>query len=564
MEQFDSIVFQVKINGVWIDISADVRTNPSPRISGMGIMGYGPLDRVGGAASLTFSLDNSEGNSAMTRGYYTPGGANSLTGFTVGLPVMVYVVYDGIYRNLFYGKIEPSGLQITAGKYKSRDVAVKASNWMYDANNRSMNLVSYQTDLISDLAVQAVVSNMPTQPQATSYQDGTRTFASVFDVTRSTTKASGEFNKMAMSELGYIYIKGSHSNSYHIGGEILCFENRQWRYAQRSTPTNIPYHSTETLSYILLQTGDKVLLESGDKVVLDDSQAAVFTEADFMDMSIAFGDQMYNKVRVNAYPRDEDSTPAVLWNLEKAIYIAPYGTVEIRGTYRDPNGKSAAISGKDMVEPVSGTDYIAKQNADGSGTTYTSSLTVVASFGTADVEYTLTNTGAAGFYVTTLQARGTGVRVFDSAGLVFESLPSIASYGVSELTIDMPYVDDATDLFFFSNNLDRLILESGDYALMENSDYILHDDSAGVFDLIVDDEPKYYIQSARLLANRNKFNMMAFMTLDAGSFIKLSETMTELTPQYTWCINGYDVEIKPGQIIEWSPVLQNSLTFPKI
>ena len=564
METFTSIIFQVKINSVWIDISADVKANPNPKISGMGIMGYGPLDRVGSAATLTFALDNSEANSARTRGYYSPGTSTALTGWTSGLPVMVYCVYDGIYRNLFYGKIEMDGVDVTPGIYNSRDVKIKASNWMYDANNRSMNLVGYQSTLRSDLAVQQVVANMPTTPLATSYQTGTRTFASVFDITRSTSKASGEFNKMAMSELGYIYIKGSHANQYHIGGETLVFENRTWRYAQRSTPTTIPYHSSQAVSFLLLETGDKVLLESGDKVLLDDSQEAVFTEADFMDMSPVYGDQIYNKVRVNSYPREDDTSAVVLWNLEKPIYIAAFGSVTIRGTYRDPNGKSAQISGKNMIDPVSGTDWVAKQNADGSGANYTANLTVDATYGTADVEYTLTETAGFALYVFTLQARGTGVRVFDSAGLVFESLASINSYGVSELTIDMPYVDDVTDLFFFSNNLDRKLRENGDYAVFEDGTYYLYDDAAGVFDLIVSDRPDYYISSSRLLANRNKFNMMAFMTLDAGSFIKLSETMTGITPTNTWCINGYDVDIKPGRIIEWRPVLQNSLTFPKI
>jgi hypothetical protein len=254
--------------------------------------------------------------------------------------------------------------------------------------------------------------------------------------------------------------------------------------------------------------------------------------------------------------------------LQKPLQIPANGIVDgLRGQYRDPNGKSVNISGSSMVTPVSGTDYIANSLANGTGTVLTGNLTVTATYGTSEVKYKLQNTGATAMYVTTLQARGIGNYIYDAAGVLYESSSSIAKYGASEISLDMPYISDATDLFAFSNNYDLMLSENGvDHILMEDGTTIRLDDTAGIFQVLVSETPFYSIPSVSFIANRSKFDMLAFMYLEVGSSIKLSETMTGITSGTTWIINGMNIEIQPkpsGAIIKWTAVLLPSTQCPK-
>ena len=565
MERFDSVNVEVKINDVWVDLSSDVLASPEPRVNGMGLMGLTVQDRVGGAATFTFALNNSPANSVGTRGYYSPGRSGALSGWTTGLPVRLYFVYDGVYKQAFYGKILPNGITVTPGIYGKQDVRVECSNWFRDAQNRTIDLIGYETNLRSDAAISRVVTNMPTAPLAVDLQAGTRTFPGVFDTTNKKTKGIAEIQKITMSEFGYCYLRGSHGTSNSVGGETLVYENRTNRYTNRTSITTIPKHSSESADFLLLETGDKVLLETGSKIFLEASQEAFFTESDIARMAVAYGNNFYNRAKLTSYPRKQDTSPVVLWTLEEPIQINGFGTVSgIRGGFRDPNGKSTSVAGVSMISPVASTDYLAYANSDATGTNLTANLSVVAVYGTAEVEYSLTNTGATTMYVTTLQARGYGVYLYDTASVVYEDTNSIQTYGPMEVTIDMPYVADATNLFTFSNNLDRVLAENGDYIITEDSNYLIHDDSAGIFDFLIPAEPRTEIESITFVANRNKFNMMAFMALDAGSYIKLSETMTGINSEYAYVINGYDFSIKPGGIVEWTPALLYTLDCPKV
>lgn len=566
-ELFSEIGLKAYIRGAWVDLFPDLKTSQPVRWSGIGIMSNSPLERVGNVSTLEFTLDNSEYNSHETRGYYTPGGSFSLDGWNPGVFVRLYFVYDGVYKGVFYGRINPDGITVKTGTNMSREVNVRAAGWMSEASKRSVEMLAYATYKRSDDALRLVVDNLPNAPLYQDFQAGREVFSTVFDVTRANTKATSEFNKIANSEFGFIYVRGDHRLSDYTGGQTLVFENRSWRYSQRDTPSYIPYHSSESITdVLLLEANDKVLLENGNGILLEASHFAIFRESDFMDLQVSYGRNLYNVARMNSYPRLVDTSPNILWNLEKPINIKAGSTINnLRCAYRDPNGKSTNISGINMIMPVSGSDYIANSENDGSGTDLTSYLTVDTQFGTSEAEFTLTNTGTTDLYIVTLRVRGYGVYTYDNASVVYESENSIQTYGANEITFDMPYISDATNLFMFSNNIDRLLLENGiDRILMENSDMVKADDSDGIFDLLVFDEPAYYIDSASLMANRDKFNMMAFMTLDAGSFIKLQETMTEVNTDYTYCINGYDGEIIDGVNVRWKPTLVSTLRFPRI
>jgi hypothetical protein len=563
-EDFTTIGLEVYVNGAWVDIFPDLAHNPGLRVSGIGIMSNAPLDRVGGIGKLSFSLRNGEDNAAQTLGYYSPGHPNVLTGWTTGLPVHLFFLYDGYYKHLYF-KIDPDGIEVTPFVTGARDVKVKCSNWMREAANRTIDLIAYQIALTANQGIAQVVDNMPFEPLEVSYQNGTRTFPTVFDVTSKKTKAISEINKLTLSEFGLCYVRGSKTLADTVAGETLVFENRTYRYANRTTPSTIPLHSSETPGFLLLETGDKVLLETGDKILLEASQDAIFSPSDLMELQTSYGRNIYNKATLTSYPRKIDASAVVLWNLEEPITLTAGQTVSnLRSSYRDPNGKSSSVSGINMIPPVATTDYTANSLSDGTGTDKTSSLTVSAEFGTAEVEYSLTNSATSTIYVTFLQFRGYGVYVYDTASVTHESATSISNFGVNELTVDMPYVSDATTLFSASNAADLMLLETGDYLLLENGNFLRYDDEAGVFGLLFSDVPATEINKAGFTANRDKLNMLAFMALDAGSSIKLTEPMNNIESDYTYYINGYDLELINNKIVKWSAVLAHSLTFPKV
>ena len=73
-ELFDAITIECEYSAdVWTDITADRLKSPAAR-GHVGMTDNGWLDHVGDAGWFTFSLDNSEGNSHATRGYYSVSG----------------------------------------------------------------------------------------------------------------------------------------------------------------------------------------------------------------------------------------------------------------------------------------------------------------------------------------------------------------------------------------------------------------------------------------------------------------------------------------------------------
>lgn len=87
-------------------------------------------------------------------------------------------------------------------------------------------------------------------------------------------------------------------------------------------------------------------------------------------------------------------------------------------------------------------DYLMNTADDGTGTDLSDYLTIVATYDSAGVTYSLTNTSSFDAYIIHLQARGLGVYAYDSIDTAVEDTDSIAAYDTQELTIDQPYQQD--------------------------------------------------------------------------------------------------------------------------
>jgi len=511
---FDAITFEAYISGAWVNITEDVLHNPAPRWN-MGIMGNGPTDRIGDPEALTFSLKNGVSCSGGVIGYYTPGHPNCRTGWNTGIPVRLSFTYDGLTRYKFYGAIEPSGITTAPGLYGERKVDVVCEGWLSIASRHVLDLMSLQTNLTIVQAVPYVLANMPVQPLSTSYGTGVDTFPTVFDTLGASTTALSELTKLALSEYGYIYTRGG------ADGQTLVVEGRSGRTNQENTLTPLP---AELCSNLLLEDGTDLLLEDGTQLLLEETTTTDFNDVALPGMSVAYGDTLANRISLTSYPRKVDAAATtVLFTLQRRVQILAGASATIRGRYRDPAGGASYVNGRDMVTPVSGTDYTGFANSDGTGTNYTANLGVTATFGTSEAEWVITNNGATALWAW-VQARGKGIYIYDPVTVLYEDASSQTTYGIQPLTLDMPYQDDP-----------------------------LVTQSVGTNLIAAEAQPHTSVNAYPMMANRSVADMLAFMILEPGTRARFAESVTGIDANYF--INGYSAELISGKYVMWSPVL---------
>lgn len=518
-ELFEAVTFEAYIDPSWVDITADVLHSPEPTWN-MGVMGNGALDRIGDPEILTFSLDNSASNSASTLGYYTPNHPSCKAGWGTGIPVRLSFVYEGATYYKYYGLIAPNGLQTEPGILGQRSVSVTVEGFMAIADRHILELIALQTEKTITEAVPYVLGNMPVQPLTVEYGEPVYTFPTVFDTITGSTSATSELLKLALSEFGYIYTKGN-----KVNGQTLVVEGKSDRTNVQNT--TIPIPSTES-GFVLLETGDYLLLETGDKLILEIAETIDFDNIALDGLKVSYGANLANWITGTTYPRVVDAAATtVLFETQRRIYVASGATVEnIRGRYRDPNGAATYINGMDMVTPVMGTDCIATANEDGTGTVYTSDIVLVTTYGSEQVDYSITNTGAAGAWVW-LQARGKGIYNYDPITKIFTDATSKDQYGKFPLNLDMAYQDDP------------LVIES-----------------IGAQLLTIEKQPYSTVDGYPLLANRDAANMFAFLVLEPGSRARFAEPVTGYDNNAF--INGYQAKLIAGRYVIWSPVLKTA------
>jgi hypothetical protein len=277
----------------------------------------------------------------------------------------------------------------------------------------------------------------------------------------------------------------------------------------------------------MTEDDDFLMTEDGDFLMTDEA-----TTADFNDEAVAmrseYGASLANRIYGTSYPRQIDAAATtVLFKTQRRIQVLAGETkTDIRGRYRDPAGAATYVNGKEMVSPVSGTDFTATANEDGTGANLVADCVVTATYGTEQVDYTVQNTGGSAMWVY-LQARGKGIYLYDPISVLFEDATSVSNYGLFPLTLDMPYQDSP------------LAVESVGNLVLAN-----------------EKEPHTTVNSYTIFANRNSKGMYAFLHLEPGTRSFFAETMTGFSGNFF--INGYSAEIVAGKYVYWSPVLKKA------
>lgn len=382
-------------------VRADVRTDIPVRLR-YGLPGASIADRCATTGTLTFALDNSEANSATTKGYYSPGHGSCRTGFRVGLRVALVIPVGLFNYYKFTGTIE--SLRPTAGQYGEQITYVTCVDWMDEAARHKLALLALQTSKRGDQLITTVLANMTKQPDNTTLATGLDTFPYAGDTWQDErTTALAALQSIAQSEFGYVYIKGGYDGTYAATGTTLTFENRHTRLRKTST--------------------DFAVDESALDVVVRRTRGDVF-----------------NRVEVTVHPREVDAgSPVTLFTLKTKPVVRAGETVYIDGRYTDPNQRGVTrVGGANMIAPVATTDYTMNTAEDGSGTNLTASFTVTATFGANTVRFAVANGAAQDGYITSLKCRGDGLYDFEPVTVSAEDSTSQTTYGERTMGIDMP------------------------------------------------------------------------------------------------------------------------------
>jgi len=491
------------LNSAWVDITSDCITEDIQ--CDWGISGNGPLDRLAATGQMTFQLNNSTGK-------YSPNLVGALAGWKRGVPVKLVITYDGEEYIRFRGKVDK--IKIQSGAFSASRVNVTVLDWMDYAAKYPLVNPGYAANRTADEALDIIVPSTPIPPQNTDYDEGVNTFPALFDSVTTRTRAYNEFSKLALSELGYIYLRKDKDF-----GETLVFEGANYRNGLREL-SNIPILST--LSGLMLkEDDDNLLLETGDDIILNEAEE-FSSDNSMRNLDVSYGDQVINRVTVIAYPKRIDTSAQVLFSLSSALQIGSTETITFRGNYTDPEGGARVNAISDtMIAPVATTDYTANTLADGTGTNITATLTVTPVYGTEGVTYTLYNGSVYAGYVTKLQARGFGVYDYDKTETTAENVASWQEHGFESETVHQKYQRELTRGKIEAEKiLDRY------------------------------KQPHTTINRVSYVANRTHALMAAFLTIDVGDLVEIKEGKTGVDGWYY--VQAVDFTIKPGGAIFYS------------
>jgi hypothetical protein len=474
--------------------------------SDYGITGTGIRDRVADVGNLIFYLRNDSGK-------YLPGSTSAWSGFVRGIPIRLSMSYLGVTYIKFYGHIndiEPDTI--------NRKVKVTAYDWMDLAANFSVGTnFKTQVNIKSHQIINLIITTkMWNPPQMHTYTSGSYMFVSAMDNFSDSSRALGEFQKVAISEMCYIYLR--RDPTY---GENLVVESKATRNSTNTVKTFNGFGGDS----LLTESGSPLLTESGDYLGIE-YYTANFTN--MLDDSITYGDYIVNQITTKSYPRVIDSASVVLCQLDQPFYIAPGETVRVFSSYRNPNIQSSKISGTGQATPIPGLDVLMNSSSDGSGSDMTYYMGEVYNHTATKTEFVLTNTSASGGWITKMQTRGHGIYTYNDVSYTAMDITSQTNYGYNDETLDMKYhVTTQSDI------ADTLL-----------SQY---------------KNPATRIESIHFVANYSDFLLSAFLNLDIGDLINVRDDLNSLAST-NYYIHRIVFTVHQGNTLEYTYWLVPFLT----
>jgi len=497
--------FEVYINSDWTEITSDVIGDVFAK---WGISDNSPFSRIADTGFMDIVLDNS------TR-KYSPNSTAPLDGWELGVPFKLSFVFDGNSYVRFFGYVKT----IDLGSFGSKFCKLKIVDWFDYSAEHPLGVIHTLLDKTADEVIDAIVSSMPIRPANTSYDVGNINFPAVFASVSSGSKAYSEFNKIALSEFGYVYLKKD-----KVSGEMLVLENSTHRTGmtaiQQVTKTmgDSGKYKNHSSGFYKNHVGGYFKRTELEDLVIDNTM---------IDLEYAYGDKILNEVTVRAYPKLIDTTNVVLFSTFEAIYLASGQTKVFNGLYADRiNGYEVNALTSSMIQPVATTDYLFNANSDGSGANLTASLAISANYGSASVTYTAKNNSTSGGYILAgLKARGHGIYSPNPIEHVENDSVSYNKYGYKTEEVDQVY--------------------------NANLDYIKRSVKS-----IIDEykTPKTILNKITMLGNSSNFSVSSFLLADVGSLIRVKSDYENIDCLYF--IQGVEFTVTAGGAIQYSYIVK--------
>jgi len=505
----ESIKWYYHTGSAWSEITQYVLHRSSWR-GGWGMKSNRYTDRLAGTGVLTVTLNSYNGR-------FDPDSTNCLTGWGKNAKVKLVITYDGQTYTKFYGYVDTIQLQYDHGVSTAYVTVV---DWMDYAYKRTLTESSIETYRRGGYAVDKVVDAVGVTPLATQYSEGDYEFEAIFDSLTTTTKAATELNKIVLSENGYFYNRHD-----KINGETLVFEAESYRNGLR-TISKIPKLKADS-GYVLKagSAASNVLLAgTTDKLILNET-ADAHINGTAQAYTRTHGENILNSITVTAYPKRIDTTEQTLYSLGTFIKISSGETKTITVKYQNKTTKESCNAITDlMIQPVATTDYLMNTKKDGTGTNITSDLTVSVVYHTASADVTLTNASAYTGKITKLELRGYGVYQDSEIKVKAEDTDSIEAYGDLELNIEQQYQRDTTPGAVMANRI-----------------------------LQKEKDPRTKLDRVQIVANTSHTHMAAFLSIDVGDMVKITESNLGLANYYY--IQGIEFEIISNSVIIYSWIL---------
>lgn len=350
-----------------------------------GITGNSFQDRVASTGTMRFDMLNFEHK-------WSPDHPSHLIGFDIGTEVRLRVTYDVLDKVLWRGTI--AGVIPAPGKRGQR-VTVNCVDYMNEAALAKLSgqpvVLNQRSDQVFDILVDAIRK----PPDATFTNQGSDIYPYALDNARDEAIAVlTEFQRLAMSELGFIYVRGDGT---------LVYEGRRKR-AVAGTPT-IVFDDFNMESMNPTRQRDKVL----------------------------------NRVIVQSHPRRKDLANVTLFTLQNAPVIPANTSYTFQAPYRDPSQRATRVG----ILPGSGSvTFAINSAADGTGTDITSLAVVSATYGGNAATVIITNNSGLDGVLTSFNIVGKGLYDFETTLSVAADQDSIDQFGELSYTLDMPYQND--------------------------------------------------------------------------------------------------------------------------
>jgi hypothetical protein len=504
----------------WVDISGYVLTKQG--VSGhWGMRSNKYTDRLAATGEMRMLLDNADG-------VFDPDDANVLTGWAINAKVKMVVTFDGVNYTRFYGKVDT--LKFSDPSTYEHTAQVVVSDWMGYAYKKTLTDRSIETFKRGGYAFGQLVSATGQTPLATNYAVGDYEFPAINDSITTTTKVATEMNKIVLSENGYFYNRHD-----KVNGETVTFEAESTRNGLR-TVSKLPKLAADCGDVLMAGSATDHVLMAGsatDKVVMNETQDA-HINGTAQAYQRTHGENILNRVTVTAYPKRVDTSEQTIYSLGTPIVLAPGETKTVNVKYQNATTKESCNAITELCsQPVATTDYLMNRNKAGTSTNITANLTVSVVFHTASADVTFTSSSAYTGYVTRLYLKGYGVYQDASIRAEASDATSITAYGDYELNIEQQYQRDSA----MGEGLAAKILA-------------------------MEKDPRTKLEKVTLIANTSSVHMLAFLNVDIGDMVKITESDLNLADYYY--VNGIEFSVAEGDVFTYSWVLNKQTSYSDI